>query len=47
MKKPWKCECGEWNWAKAVYCEKCNRPKRNELVHPSFTDILAKLKETS
>lgn len=47
MKKPWKCECGEWNWAKVDYCEKCNKPKKDELVNPSFANILAKLKETT
>jgi hypothetical protein len=46
MSKPWKCECGEWNWAKAAYCEKCNKPKKGGFINPSFNDILVKLKET-
>lgn len=47
MKKPWKCECGEWNWSKNAYCEKCSKPRKRDMVNPSFTDILAKLKEVS
>jgi hypothetical protein len=47
MRKPWKCKCGEWNWAKTIYCEKCSEPKNTEIIDSVPDDILSKLKETA